>query len=208
MIPEIRFTIEGDTGPTDFDYTREVDKQMIWAMREAQLLVANKARDNIAVATGTARRSITVEPVQVEGNRIIGAVGAGGMGAPYAKVIEYGSGIYSEAEDSTHQLIIIRPVHAKALRFVSSGNMADLGGRGGEYFRLSGTPRTWVQSYLKKGILKPTDIYLFRQKVVQLGHKPRPFLRPAFEESREEVLQLVDEAVIRLLSRIHGVIVA
>lgn len=204
MIPEIHFTIEGDTGPADFDYAREVDKQMQWAMREAQLLVANRARDNIAVATGAARRSITIEPAQVEGNRIIGAVGAGGMGAPYAKVIEYGSGIYSEADDSTHQLIIIRPVHAKALRFVRG----DVGPRGNEFLRLSGTPRTWVQRYLQRGIFKPTDIYLFRQKVVQLGHKPRPFLRPAFEDSQDEIMQLVDQAVIRLLSKTHGMIVA
>ncbi len=182
----MRIRFEGPSGSDP-----KIDRALVWAVRELQQRTVDRAREVAAVKTGTFRRSITAEEPEVQPGRIVGAVGAGGAGAPYAKAHEYGTGVYSEADDSKRQPIVILPVRRKALAWPAPA----MGAPGGPFRRLSGSLRTPVLRRLQQGKLKPSQVYVFARRVVQQGQRPHPTLRRAFEESMNYVDQVVQEAL-------------
>lgn len=74
--------------------TPAIKRGMESAMRDA----ANQAKLQTSVDTGQLRASIESE-VRVEGDDVLGVVGTN---KEYAKPIEYGTGIFSDAPDSSH----------------------------------------------------------------------------------------------------------
>lgn len=186
----LRIRVE-HTGQLPTNLAAAFDRAMLQAARDSQQIVVNAARQNARVATGALRRSITADEPEVTGGQIVAAVGAGGSGAPYAKGVEFGTGIFSEADDSTHAPIVIRPIRAKALAWPG----AAMGAPGGMYRRLSGSLRTSVRRGLASGRLSAGDVFVFARKVTQMGQPPRPFLRPALEESRGAIVERFRAAI-------------
>lgn len=172
-----------------------IAKEIPQAMRQSQVAVVNEARTRAPVRTGALRRSITAEDPKIEGTTITGAVGAGGAGAPYAKGVEYGTGVYSTAPDSSHSPIMIRPIHAKALAWPN----AAMGAPGGQFRRLSGGLRTGVLRQLQSGKLAPNQVFVFAKKVVQQGQRPRPFLRPGLEAAEPTITRIFGRIIDRAL---------
>lgn len=148
-----------------------LERVLTSAVNATLLDIANAARDNVPTRTGAVRRSITVETATNEGGVIRGAVGAGGQGAPYAKGVEFGTGVYSEADDSSHRPIVIRPLKPGG---VLAWPNVTAGPAGGKFRRLSGAIRSRYRS--------TPGLMAFARFVVQQGNRPRPFLRTAFAE--------------------------
>ncbi len=171
------------------------DTELLAAAKQSQRIVVNRARQNAPTKTGTLRRSITADEVTVANGSIIAAVGAGGSGAPYAKGVEYGTGIYSTAEGAPRRPIVIVPIHAKALAWPGRA----MGAPGGQYRRLSGSLRTSVRRSLAAGSLRAADVFVFAKRVVQQGQRPRPFLRPALDDSTSEIIAAFGAAIRRAL---------
>ena len=163
-------------------------------MRESQIAVTNRARELAPVKTGTLRRSIGMEQPVVTATGVTGEVFAGGAGAPYARALEYGTGVHSEAPDSKRQPIVIVPVRAKALAWPQGW----LGAPGGQYRRLSGNLRTGVLRKLQTGKFTPAQVFIFRKKVIQQGIRPRSFMRQAIEDSGGQILDFIRQGMARV----------
>jgi hypothetical protein len=168
-------------------------RELVAAMQQETLEIANDARDRAPAKTGALRRSITALQVRVAGSRIIGGVSAGAPGAPYAKAVEFGTGVFSEAPDSPRQPIVIVPVRARALAWPRPS----LGPPGGPNLRLSGAIRTHIRRKLLAGALRPEQVFVFAKRVVQQGRPPRPYIRPAVEARRDSLLAAAKAAVRR-----------
>lgn len=173
---------------------RELERVQQEALRDLQRRTANEARERVAVATGAARRSIVEEPVEATANGYRAAVSAGGTGAPHARWLEFGTGVFSVDPDSPRQPIVIVPVRRKALAWPRRS----LGPRGGPNLRLSGALRTHVRRKLQRGQLRPSDVFVFARRVVQQGQLPRPFLGPAFAAVQREAVAIIRQHFARL----------
>lgn len=184
-----RARVEGSWTPGDAD---RLTAALVQAMREAQLLVVDEARDRAPGKTGALRRGITAEEPEVVGNTVRGVVGAGGQGAPYAPYLEYGTGARGEEPTGPY---VIRPRFKRALAWPAPA----LGMPGGPFRRLSGTLRTSVRRKLQAGTLRYADVLIVRKRVVHPGIAPRPFLRPAVAAVADRVPDLIDRAVRRAL---------
>lgn len=195
----VRIHIDTPLGTTPF-IQKAIDDAIVkttnWAVNE----IVNKAQENIVhhTKTGTARRSITSEPVVYTANGVIGTVGAGGAGAPYASDLEFGTGIWGPK----HRKYPIMPVRKKALAWARGGTGPTLsamdplsvqtnmfmGGPGGPNVRLSGSVRVPVLKALSRGHIPYAHVYMVRRRVMHPGHPPMPFLGTAFDEVAEELV--------------------
>jgi len=207
---DLKIEMEGTLNlPADVD--ARLDQELVVAMQQSELVLFSRAQDNVSVKTGTAARSISMEPVEVTAGGVTGGIGAGGAGAPYFGVLEFGSGIYSDMPGAPHQPIVIRPVHAKALAWPKSrmgpnvpqrqdypGGGVGLASAGGAYLRLSGSPRAWLLRGIQQGKWAHADVYDYAKKVVQMGRYPQHPLRRALEESVQEITGVVQAALNRV----------
>lgn len=209
MAAPIRIHIDTPHAATSFARTA-IEKAIIdttnWAVKE----IVAKAQENIQgnTKTGTARRSITAEPVVYTGHGVIGTVGAGGAGAPYASDLEFGTGIWGPK----HQKYPIVPVRKKALAwgrnnpgsygpavkatdYLSMKTNMVMGPPGGPNLRLSGAVRTPVLKAIQGHVIPHSHVYMVRRHVMHPGHPPMPFLGPAFETVSEK---MVDRLAVEL----------
>ena len=122
------------------------------------IVFQNKARQNIvqngSVDSGAMLNSTEARPVESDRHHAVAAVGPAVW---YGALVEYGTGVFSEAPGASRQPIVIRPVNAKAL--------------------------FWP------GAAHPV------MQVIQQGHPPKPFLRPAFDEGKGEAVAVMRESL-------------
>ena len=122
------------------------------------------------VVTGTLRSSIGSELIDEGNGRIVGRVGIRqGPAHIYAAALEFGS----------QGGQIIRPIRAKALRFLP-------GGKGAAILSFLGKrpPKEF-----KAGVIGGEVVY--RKSVVRGTIAPRPFLRPTLAHSREKIGRII-----------------
>jgi hypothetical protein len=169
------------------------DQLLKAAIIDSQQIVVNQARQNISrnTKTGTARRSITAEDLQISGTKIVAPIGAGGAGAPYARGLEEGTGLWGPK----HARYPILPVKAKALAWPS----ANMGAPGGKFRRLSGNLRSGVLRALRTGRMPHGFAYVVRKSVSHPGHKPMPFLVPALDQSISKILDHIQKVIDTVL---------
>jgi hypothetical protein len=178
------------------DLDEALRRELAAAARRGQVRLVDEARRRAPTATGALRRSIAAGPVRWEGETLTAEVLAGGVGAPYAAAVEYGTGTRSTAPDSPRRPIVIVPMRRKALAWPRP----ELGPPGGPARRLSGALRTHLQRALAEGRMRATEVYVFARRVVQMGQAPRPYLAPALEAVVEAILDDLADAVERAWS--------
>ena len=158
-----------------------VDAALVLGANKALLFVSNRAKTRARKKTHAMERSITIIPATVSGNKVSGAVTAGGIGAPYAVVQDSGSGLWGPKRAK----YIIRPKTRKALAFPGFG----MGVAGGPKLRLSGSTRVGVGT---KGMV-------VRKFVRHPGVRPDHFLTQAALGVEDQIEALVQAEVDRAL---------
>src|SRR5258708_5220659 len=189
IVPPFRVKVERPKA-AKIPSAKAVLKVLLAAGDETDLDIANDARARIDVKTGAARRSIAVERATVEGNVVRGAVGAGGQGAPYARGLEFGTGVFSEDVGTSRQPVIIRP--KKPGGVLAWPNAAMLGPAGGKFRRLSGQ--------LRVGARNIPGAMVFARWVVQMGNQPHPFLGPAHSAKAPGLADRIKAGLARLFA--------
>ena len=142
---------------------------IVSAMQDACKLVEGAATDKAPKDTGALRRSIT-NRVEVVGNEVNGIVFTPLEYAPY---IEYGTGIYAENGGT-------------------SGYWVYVGDKDYDPNRKKSGKRYTLQEAKK-------IVAIMRSKGIEAyytnGQHPQPFLRPALNENKDEIIQIIKEAL-------------
>lgn len=139
------------------------------AMQEACKLVEGAAIDKAPKDTGALRRSITSK-IEVTGSEIDGIVFTPLEYAPY---VEYGTGIYAENGGT-------------------SGYWVYVGDKDYDPDRKKSHKRyTLEEAKQIVAIMRSKGLKAYYTN----GMHPQPFLRPALEENKDEIIQIIKEAL-------------
>ena len=143
---------------------------IVSAMQDACKLVEGAATDKAPKDTGELRRSIT-NRVEVIGNEVDGIVFTPLEYAPY---IEYGTGLYAENGNGT------------------SGYWVYVGDKDYDPNRKkSGKRYTLQEAKQIVAIMRSKGLEAYYTN----GMQPHPFLRPALNENKDDIIQIIKEAL-------------
>lgn len=139
------------------------------AMQEACKLVGGAATDKAPKDTGELRRSITSK-IEINGSEIYGIVFTPLEYAPY---VEYGTGIYAENGGTEGYWVYVGDKDYDPNR------------------KKSGKRYTLQEAKKIVAIMRSKGLEAYYTN----GMQPHPFLRPALEENKDEVIQIIKEAL-------------
>ena len=139
------------------------------AMQDACKLVEGAATDKAPKDTGELRRSIT-NRVEVIGNEVSGIVFTPLEYAPY---IEYGTGIYAENGGTSGYWVYVGDKDYNPNR------------------KKNGKRYTLEEAKQIVAIMRSKGLKAYYTN----GMHPQPFLRPALNENKDEIIQIIKEAL-------------
>ena len=139
------------------------------AMQDACNLVEGAAKDKAPKDTGALRRSITSK-IEVTGSEIDGIVFTPLEYAPY---VEYGTGIYAENGGTEGYWVYVGDKDYDPNR------------------KKSGKRYTLQEAKKIVAIMRSKGLEAYYTN----GMQPHPFLRPALNENKDEIIQIIKEAL-------------
>lgn len=164
--------------------SRFVPQEMQRAITRSVLQIEKDAKGLAPVFTGHLRRSITHE-VEARQSEVVGRVGTN---VPYAKAVEFGTGLLSEAPDSGHRRYMPPPAALDAWAIAKGFTVVSARTARGH---AAATPGVYGQ-------IVAWAIYL------RGGTKPKPYLRPALKDNLPNVEKEIKAIVPRILAKLAG----
>jgi len=166
-------------------------RQLLKVVKNGALIVENDAKAKVPKRTGNLMRSLHTE-AEMEGATASVQTGTRHL---YGAYVEFGTGIFGTGPGASGKPIVVTAKQAKALRWMT--------------FSPTGAQvRTVARAYAKgtKGRMslarEALTQYAFAKKVTIQGMKPKPYLRPAFDEKKDAALSEMARAGRELIEKV------